>query len=243
MNGRLSATGRSGHFSKSCYPPLMKYHAILFDLDGTLADTLADIAAAGNHMLSELGRPARPVADYRYLAGQGLEYLVNQALEGASTEQIAHGLEVFRAYYASHNHELTTPYDGVPEMLDNLTEKGVIRAVLSNKPHEFTVEVVQRLFAQWTFEHIAGARPDVPLKPDPAAAFAIMDALRLPAEQWAYLGDTKVDMFTATAAGMFAIGCTWGFRDERELRDAGADAIVNHPGEVMALLQTRVETE
>lgn len=214
----------------------MKYSAILFDLDGTLADTLADIAAAGNHMLAAFDQPARPVADYRYLAGQGVDYLVRHAMKDAGDEQITQATEIFREHYATHNHALTTPYDGVPEMLDALTQRGITCAVLSNKPHEFTLDVVGRVFGKWTFDHVAGAKPDVPLKPDPAAALAIMESLNLSANQWAYLGDTKVDMHTATSANMFAIGCTWGFRDEDELRAAGADAIVNEPREVLDLV-------
>ncbi|MEX1017241.1 MAG: HAD family hydrolase [Phycisphaeraceae bacterium] len=214
--------------------------AILFDLDGTLADTLTDIAAAGNHALRTLGRPPLPVARYRYLAGQGLPYLIEHALaaEGTSTPaQQEAGIAAFRTFYAQHKYDHTGPFVGLPAVLDELTVRGVRLAVLSNKPHDATVAVVADLFGRWQWDAVAGAKPGVPLKPDAGAALAIADELDIPAERWVYVGDTRVDMETGKAAGMYTIGVTWGFRDEAELREHGADAIVHQPAELLAVVE------
>ncbi|MCC6579179.1 MAG: HAD family hydrolase, partial [Phycisphaeraceae bacterium] len=206
--------------------------AILFDLDGTLADTLEDIAQAANHALTALGQPARPVKEFRYLAGQGLQWLMDTALGEAHRHLTPRGMELFRAFYKDHSFDHTGPYAGIPELLDELTARGVTMAVLSNKPHSATQQVMARLFARWKFAVVRGAMDGVPLKPDPAAAVEIVKQCGIPAEKWLYLGDTKVDMETASRAGMTPMGVLWGFRDEAELRESGAKVIVSHPGEV-----------
>jgi len=208
----------------------------MFDLDGTLADTLADIAAAGNHVLAQFGREALPVQRYRYLAGQGVDSLIAEALNTQEHDDIARGVAMFRAHYEQHRHALTQPYGGIPQLLDALTEAKLALSVLSNKPDPFTRQVVHDKFGQWSFAAVAGQKPDVPLKPDPAAALAIASELNIAPRQWMYVGDTRVDMLTARAAGFLAVGVTWGFRDEAELRDHGADAIIHHPMELLALM-------
>lgn len=208
----------------------------MFDLDGTLADTLDDIAAAGNYMLRELGREPVETQRYRYLAGQGAEWLVREALQTEDPAAIEQGLNLFRQHYHEHRHALTRPYPGIPEMLDALVERGITLTVLSNKPHPFTQQVVREKFSRWPFAIVHGAKPDVPLKPDPAAARAIVDEAGIAPEHWLYVGDTSVDMKTANGAGLFAVGVTWGFRTEEELRQHGANAIVHHPGEITAMV-------
>jgi len=197
---------------------------------------LVDITAAGNHMLAQFGRKPIDPPRYRYLAGQGVEWLVREALGDADEQMVARGVAVMRGYIEVHRHGQTRLYDGVAEMLDRLQTAGITLAVLSNKPDEGTQEVVGRLLARWRFAAVAGAKPDVPLKPDAGSALAIAAEVGIEPAQWAYLGDTRVDMLTAAAAGMYAIGCTWGFRDEAELRESGAKAIVHHPGEVVELV-------
>ncbi len=212
----------------------------MFDLDGTLADTLADIAAAGNHAMEAVGRPARALLDYRYLAGQGLEYLIEHAAQPPlSAAEVAQGKAAFRAYYAEHSLDQTRPYAGVPELLDALVATGVPMAVLSNKPHPATVQVIELLYHRWPWAAVRGHQEGVPLKPDPTSALQVAAEIGIEPARWAYVGDTKVDMATAVGAGFFPIGVTWGFRDEPELRDSGARHIAHHACELMQWLLPR----
>jgi phosphoglycolate phosphatase len=214
----------------------MKYQAIMFDLDGTLADTLADIAAAANHALSEMGRPIHDVRRYRYLAGQGLEPLMVEALGPEHQHLVSRGAELFKAYYLEHSLDFTRPYDGVPELLDELHARKLTLAVLSNKPHVAAVQLVKDVFGRWTFDIVQGHQPPAALKPDPASAIAVAQKLDIAPEQWLYVGDTRVDMLTGSGAGFFPVGVLWGFRDESELRESGARAIIKHPMELLKLL-------
>lgn len=212
------------------------YQAVMFDLDGTLADTLQDIANAGNHALASLGHEPLRVERYRYLAGQGLRYLVTHALGPRHQDHVDEGIRLFREHYAVHKYDHTGPYAGIPRLLDALQARGPWTAVLSNKPHDATVEVVERLFGRWSFDAVRGHNGDAPLKPDPRAALEIADELDVEPERWIYIGDTKVDMRTGKNAGFCTIGVTWGFRDEDELRDNGADLIVHQPAEILTVL-------
>jgi phosphoglycolate phosphatase len=213
-----------------------RFDAVMFDLDGTLADTLADIAAAGNHAITQAGQPALPVSEYRYLAGQGALYLVEEALGPELKDQAERYLAVFRKYQLAHGLDHTAPYPGIAELLDALTQRGLKLAVLSNKSDAATRVAVQQVLGRWRFDAVAGQRDNVALKPDPAAALAIARDSGVPSQRWLYVGDTDVDMQTANAAGMFAAGVLWGFRDEAELRVNGAMAIVRHPLELLELL-------
>lgn len=215
----------------------MRHQAILFDLDGTLADTLDDITAAGNHMLAQMGRPTIERDRYRHLAGQGVGWLVREALDNGNEDELERAQQIFENHYAVHQHQMSRPYPGVIEMLDALQTANLTMAVLSNKPDALTKQLVEQLFDSALFPMVVGAKKQVPLKPDPTAALAIMEQLNLSSNQWAYLGDTRVDMLTARSADMFAIGCTWGFRSEQELRANGAQTIVHHPREVLSVLR------
>jgi phosphoglycolate phosphatase len=208
----------------------------MFDLDGTLADTLVDIAAAGNHVLTELGLPALPTPRYRYLAGQGAHWLVAEALGPDRAGQVPRGLELFKQYQLAHGLEHTEPYPGIPELLAELARRGLKLAVLSNKPDAATQVAIRTVLGRVGFDAVVGQRDDAPLKPDPRPALAIARRLGVEPEHWLYLGDTRVDMETARRAGFFAVGVLWGFREEPELRDAGAQAIIRHPREVLELL-------
>lgn len=209
----------------------------MFDLDGTLADTLGDIGACGNHMLTSLGRAPIELSRFRYLAGQGARYLVREALGVADDDPIVdRGLDVFRVYQLEHGMDLTRPYDGMPEALDALVQRSRRLAVLSNKPDAATRAMVSRVFARWCFAAVRGQVDGYPLKPDPAGALAIARELDVEPKAWLYVGDTDVDMQTAKAAGMTALGALWGFRDERELRESGADHLIAHPREIVDFL-------
>ena len=214
----------------------MKYDAIMFDLDGTLADTLRDIAATANFALSSMGKPTYEVARYRYLAGQGLESLMTEALGPADAALVPRGMELFKQYYAEHSMDFTKPYDGMAEALDAVMKLPLKTAVLSNKPHHATLALMEKAFSKWRWDMIVGHREGYPLKPDPTSAIEVAEKLSVKPSRWIYVGDTKVDMATAVGAGMFAVGVTWGFRDEPELRESGAAAIIHHPSELLKLL-------
>lgn len=208
------------------------YQAVLFDLDGTLTNTLEDIAFAMNRALRLHGLPEHPVDAYRYFVGDGVKMLVHRAI--GDRQDLAE--TVFRAYqdyYKEHNLDRTRPYDGVPEMLHALQEKGVKLCVFSNKPHADTCRVVKHFFPEVNFAVVRGQQEGVPVKPDPAGALAVATECGLTPDAFLYLGDTDVDMICAQRAGMHPVGVTWGFREAEELRQAGAERLIDHPMDMM----------
>lgn len=217
-------------------PTPMRFDAILFDLDGTLADTLDDIAASMNWALERNALDPHPPDAYRQLVGEGVRRLVERALPVERQDLHAAVLEDLRAHYTTHMLDRSAPYPGVPELLDELTRRGLPMAILSNKPETATRWMVERLFPGWPFAAVAGERDGVPHKPDPGGALSIARDLGVPAERVLYLGDTRTDMETAVAAGMFGVGALWGFRDRAELLDHGASAVVEHPRDVLSLI-------
>lgn len=214
----------------------MDRSAVMFDLDGTLADTLGDIAAAANHALSEMGFATYEVPSYRYLAGQGVRRLFADAIGEEDERTITALVARFKAYYALHRYDTTGPYDGIPELLDALTQRGTTLAVLSNKPHEATCDMIERLFKRWPFAAVFGHQEGQVLKPDPTVACRITEDLGIPPAAWIYVGDTRVDMETGRSAGFYTVGVTWGFRDAAELRTSGADVVVESPAELLQLI-------
>lgn len=210
--------------------------AVLFDLDGTLADTLADLANATNWMLRQLGCPTHPLASYRWMVGDGARQLCARALPAAQQGRLDEAVQLMRARYGAHCYEETRLYPGISEVVAALSKRGYSMAVLSNKPDEFTKQMVAHYFPASPFASVRGQMPGVPLKPDPAAALQIAGELKIPAAQWLYLGDTNTDMRTARAAGMWPVGVLWGFRDRQELEESGAECLVTTPDEVMRLV-------
>lgn len=211
---------------------------VLFDLDGTLLDTLRDIGEAANEVLTHRGLPEHPIDAYKTLVGDGAHTLIRRCLpeHARHPDLIAACLAEYRAAYARRWNRTTRPYDGIPEMLDALTVARATLGILSNKPHDMTVLCVDGYLARWPFACVLGQRDTVARKPDPAGAFDAARRMSLAPGDVLYLGDTATDMETARAAGMFAVGCTWGFRAEAELRAHGAHAIVHHPRDVAPLL-------
>jgi phosphoglycolate phosphatase len=209
--------------------------AVLFDLDGTLLDTLEDLADATNAALAELGLPGHPLEAYKQFVGDGLENLVRRAMqqERIDEERLARGIELTRREYAGRWAEKTRPYAGIPELLDELRRRGIPMAVFSNKPDEFTRLCVTRLLSNWRFAAVQGATPELPRKPDPRGALAIAAQMGVTSANVLYLGDTNTDMQTAVAAGMFPVGALWGFRTAEELLATGATALVKTPTEVL----------
>ena len=213
--------------------------AVLFDLDGTLADTLADLANATNAALAAVGCPPHPRDKYRHLVGDGARTLCARALPADRQELVDTVLEQMRAHYDAHCFDETTLYDGIQELIASLREQNYQLAVLSNKPDDFTQRMVAHYFPAGTFQIVRGQVAGTPLKPDPAAALAIARQLGIPAREWLYLGDTNTDMQTATAAGMMPVGVLWGFREKAELLASGATTIVATPADVLKLLARR----
>ena len=218
----------------------MRFKAAVFDLDGTLLDTLADLAAAMNAALEDMGFVAHPTAAYRYFVGEGIEMLVRRTLpEGQSNDAtVARGVQAMEEQYSRRWADQTRPYPGVPHLLDTLTAQGVPMAILSNKPEEFTQLTVDKLLSCWHFNAVRGARADVPRKPDPAGAMLIAEYLEVNPDQCLYLGDTSTDMQTANAAGMYAVGATWGFRPAAELQASGARTLAHKPEDVINLFNS-----
>jgi len=218
-----------------------KYQAVIFDLDGTLLDTIEDIAGATNRVLEVRGLAPFSVEETKLLVGDGIDEMVRRtfALRGIGTLSDA-AVEViiqeYRREYQACWRSHSRPYTGVPELLDELARRGAKTAVLSNKSHPFTAAMTADLLAGFRFDLVRGALPGVPLKPDPASALAIAGELGVPPEACLFLGDTNIDMKTATAAGMFAVGALWGFRTADELLTSGAAALVSSPHELLGLL-------
>ncbi len=214
---------------------MKKISAVLFDLDGTLVDSLEDIADAMNRVLARCGYPGHTYDEYRYLVGKGLANLTARCLpEGARDEEnVVRCLAMMMDEYRANAVVKSRLYDGIAELLDALSEAGVGLAILSNKADELTQVICERLLGRWTFEAVLGASARFPRKPDPTAALHIAREMEVAPEKFLYVGDTDTDMQTAAAAGMFAIGVTWGFRPRRELVEHGAQAVIDRPIELL----------
>ncbi|SHO45382.1 HAD family hydrolase [Desulfopila aestuarii] len=212
----------------------MHKKTVIFDLDGTLLDTLEDLAYAGNAVLAECGFPQHPVDKYKYFVGDGMRVLMERIAPSTCTpEKIDQCCTIFNRIYGECWHRRTTLYPGIENMLKRLREKGVRLAILSNKPHQFTTVCVDRFFPGQRFDLVFGQRENVKKKPDPAGAFEIAAKLDVQPADCVYVGDTAVDMQTGKSAGMFTIGVLWGFRTFDELRENNADLIVDHPMEIV----------
>ena len=212
--------------------------AVLFDLDGTLLDSLKDLADSMNAVLRKRGLPAHPEDAYRAFVGEGMERLVQRALPegGRSGSLLEECVGEMREEYARRWDRTTRPYPGIPDLLDALVARSLPIAVLSNKPHEFTRACVARLLPRWSFCAVLGAGEEVPPKPAPAGAVAIAARLGVPREAVLFLGDGPTDVLAAIAAGMIPVGALWGFRSEAELRAAGARLLLRHPLDLLPLL-------
>ncbi len=212
--------------------------AVILDLDGTLLDTLDDLADSMNEALEVLHCPTHPREAYRHFVGDGIHVLVQRTLpEGRRDQETVHrATELYRAAYGRNWKRKSQPYEGIMEALPALRSAGLRLTVLSNKPHPFTRLVMQHFFpAEW-FEVIFGQRPEVPRKPDPAGALEIAQMLELDSASVAFIGDTRTDMETGRAAQMRTIGVSWGFRPVSELEESGASAVVHHPREMLSVL-------
>ena len=213
--------------------------AVIFDLDGTLADTIASITYCGNLALSRFGLPSFGEEDYKHFVGDGAAMLIRRALLAAGDERLEHFDEVYETYleiFAKDCMYQVKPYEGICALLEELKHLSVRIAVLSNKPDADSRRVVDELFGKGYFDFVQGQREDIPRKPDPAGVYRIMEAFVLPAGDFLYVGDSGVDMKTGRAAGIFTVGVLWGFRDRKELVENGADAVISKPLELLSHL-------
>lgn len=213
----------------------MAYKAVVFDLDGTLLNTLEDLRDAMNRVLEDKGFPTHSTDVFRYFVGNGAAMVVERALppekrDGALKKDC---LAAFLKEYNKNWNIKTRPYKGIWEMLDGLEIKQIVMAVLTNKPQRFAERCIQEFFPHWQFKVVIGQREGFPLKPDPSGAKEISQRLDIPFNEFLYLGDSNTDMKTAVRAHMFPVGALWGFRPEKELRDAGAVEVISRPMELL----------
>lgn len=210
---------------------------LIFDLDGTLVDSLPGIAASLNHALEAGGFTGHPVEAVRRFIGNGSWVLAKRALPADAPDEVVGGVEqAFKEHYDRYWADGTVVYEGVTELLLDLKRKGHRLAVLSNKPHPFTTVIVDRLFPDVGFNTIFGQRAGIPHKPDPAGAFEIVKAFGLPPEDCVLIGDSTVDLETARNAGIGSIAVTWGYHDRAPLEAASPDALVDDVPSLLAAL-------
>lgn len=212
-------------------------NACIFDLDGTLLNSLRDIANTTNYVLHKNGFPQWDLDQYREFVCDGLPALLQRALaDNYTPDKIVRLTDDFTAYYSSHYNDFTVVYAGMPELLHNLLNKGVKLAVLSNKPDHFVKVIIDELYPDIHFSIIQGKTDDFPQKPNPASLLNVLNKLRVTPDETLYIGDSNVDIFTAHNAGVKAVGVTWGFRERSELEEAGANYIVDSPDIILHLI-------
>lgn len=217
----------------------MKKQLVIFDLDGTLLDTVADLANATNWALEQCGYPTHPVEAYYKFVGNGINKLFARALpeEDSTEENILRIRSLFIPYYNEHNVDCSRPYLGVTELLQTLQARGVMLAVASNKYQEATLKLVRHFFPSICFAAIYGQREEVPIKPAPDIVYDILRDTGVVKEATLYVGDSGVDMQTAKNADIVSVGVTWGFRSEEELRENEAVHVVHIASEIYAFLE------
>jgi phosphoglycolate phosphatase len=214
------------------------FKAVLFDLDGTLINSLHDIADSMNRVLIKKGYETHDYDAYRYFIGRGLRNLVSNTLPNSErTEQNITNL--FQELLQDYEYNLlnkTTLYKGVSELLNDLTDRKIRLSISSNKPDAFTKQIAEELLKPWHFEIVLGSGSSFPRKPDPSAALFICNEMGLQPKDFLYMGDTSIDMETASAAGMYGVGVAWGFRSKKELIEGGAKSIIDLPIQLLDLL-------
>ena len=211
-------------------------HAVIFDLDGTLLNTLGDLRAATNHALEVRGLPPHSMEEIRQFIGNGIRLRICRAMpEGTPEAQIDAAQADSTATYAAHIHDRTVPYDGIPQLLTALRKRGIKVAVLSNKIDSASQQLIDYFFPEKT-DVVFGEHVGVPRKPDPTSCRMVMQQLGVQPEQVLYVGDSGTDMQTAKNAGLYAVGVTWGFRSKEVLLKYGADVLVHRPEQILQIL-------
>lgn len=212
------------------------YKMCVFDMDGTVVNSLGDIAAAMNRSLEKIGRKTYAEEDYRRMVGSGMRLLCKRAIPDAGDEELERLISYYNADYLSNCCVKTAPYEGMVELAEELKRLGIGRAILSNKPHTQACEIAEKLFDENLFDEIMGQSDRFPVKPAPDALLYLMQKYGVSKTETVYIGDSDVDIQLGKAAGVFTVGVTWGFRGEAELKAAGADALANTADELKSLL-------
>lgn len=215
----------------------MKYKAVIFDLDGTLLNTLDDLADSANHILSELSLPTHDYESYKYFIGNGIPKLIERCLPADKQELHSEALSMFSEYYALHSKDKTAPYNDIKELLQNLSKKGLKLGVITNKAHDIAVKVVEDYFGKAIFGCIRGLDSSIKAKPDPVGALSVAEKLGVSPSEVLYIGDSGVDMQTAKNSGFTALGVLWGFRQKSELIENGAEHIAEKPLDILKFIQ------
>ncbi len=208
-------------------------------MDGTLLNTLDDLADSCNHILRQYGYPAHPVAAYKYFVGDGIRKLIERTVpnEVLQKPELLHSIETdFLAYYTLHKIDKTAPYEGMIPVLNQLQSKNVQIAVASNKIHREIAPLLDYYFPSIKFAAAMGQKPEVPTKPNPDVVYEILAQTQIKKEETLYVGDTAVDMKTGKSAGIYTIGVLWGFRAEKELIENGADELIQNPEDLLPLI-------
>jgi phosphoglycolate phosphatase len=216
---------------------VMNYKAVIFDLDGTLLNSLEDIADSANSVLSNHDLPTHKPDDYKIFVGSGISELMTRALPEKDPDTIDDYVKEFREEYARNWNVKTKPYAGIAAMLDELVSRKIKIAVLSNKLHAFTKQCVDELLPRWKFNIVMGLQNDIPPKPDPTSALQIAKQLNIDPPHILYVGDSDIDMKTALAACMHPVGVLWGFRTKKELQKNGAKTLIKKPQELLDLIE------
>lgn len=214
----------------------MLLKAVIFDLDGTLLDTLEDIAISCNFVLESFYKSPLPIGDYNLLVGQGAKQLLRDILPDLSSKEQTKALSIFEQHYAKQFDKNTKVYDDINKVLSFLQVKGIKMAVLSNKPNSFTKKCVMKYLRNWKFDAVYGIRDGIERKPSHAGVIEILKELHVAPSETIFIGDTKVDMQTAKNSKMDSIGVLWGFRDEQELVEHGATHIAQNPSDIIKIV-------
>ncbi len=211
----------------------MRISALLFDLDGTLLNTIDDLADSANYVLDKLGFPLHTTQQYKYFVGNGIPKLIERCLPHDKQEYKEQALKMFIEHYALHSEDKTAPYDGIKPMLERACEMGFKLGVITNKQHKIAKEVIAHYFPEIRFDYVRGLDDSIKAKPDPAGALEAAEMMGVAPENVLYIGDSSVDMQTAENAGFTSCGVLWGFRTREELCESGADFIVSAPDEIL----------
>ena len=215
----------------------MSFKALIFDLDGTLLNTIDDLGDSANHVLCKLGFPTHTTDEYKYFVGNGIPKLIERCLPQDKQEYKEQALVMFKEYYALHSEDKTAAYDGIPELLKFARERGMKLGVITNKAHDIAQQVVPHFLGDGVFDYIRGLDDKIKAKPCPDGALDVADKLGVNPSEVLYIGDSGVDMQTAVNAGFIPCGVLWGFRTENELRDNGAKYIAHEPSDILEILK------
>lgn len=217
---------------------MKKYKGIIFDLDGTLLNTIFDLADSVNTVMEHFGFPTYDSEAYKLKIGNGFRNLIEVSLpeDKRNDEMIEEGLELFVETYDRKYQNKTVPYDGIPELIDKLHNQGICLAVNSNKRTDYTNALTEKFFSHIPFIAVYGERAGIPKKPDPVSALEIAEMMKLNPEEILYIGDSKTDMMTGKNAGMDTVGVTWGFRGRQELEANGGTYVIDRPEEILEII-------